>query len=115
MKLKLLLVPLCDRGLCGGEGRDEIQTKGVFLLAIHSHLYSFALRFIILQTHSTSYSFYTVMEKGGKPDRKPYHLPNGLGNPYRNLKSEDSQDQKPHRNYRFINLASDKSSHEIVI
>jgi hypothetical protein len=31
---------------------DEIQTKvlGVFLLAIQSHLYSFALRFLFLQT-----------------------------------------------------------------
>jgi hypothetical protein len=27
------------------------------LLAIHSHLYSFALRFLFLQTHATSYSF----------------------------------------------------------
>jgi hypothetical protein len=34
---------------------DEIQTKvlRVFLLAIHSHLYSFALRFLFLQTHAT--------------------------------------------------------------
>jgi hypothetical protein len=30
----------------------------------------------------------TLMEKGGKPDRKPIPLPNGLRNPYRNLKSE---------------------------
>ncbi len=39
---------------------DEIQTKilRVFLLAIHIHLYSLALRFIFLQTHATSYSFY---------------------------------------------------------
>jgi hypothetical protein len=31
---------------------DEIQTKvlRVFLLAIHSHLYSFVLRFLFLQT-----------------------------------------------------------------
>jgi hypothetical protein len=39
---------------------DEIQTKvfRVFLLAIHIHLYSFALRFFIfLQIHATSYSF----------------------------------------------------------
>ncbi len=37
---------------------------------------------------------YTVMEKGGKPERKPYRLPYGLRNPYRNLKSgaENSQD-----------------------
>jgi hypothetical protein len=78
---------------------DEIQTKllTVFLLAIHSHLYSFPLRFIFLQTHATVYSFYssllyTVEEKGGKPDRKPCHLPYGLRNPYRPLKSENSQD-----------------------
>jgi hypothetical protein len=61
---------------------DEIQTKvsRVFLLAIHRHLYSFALRFIFLQTHATSYSFYsallyTVKEKVGKPDRKPHPFP----------------------------------------
>jgi hypothetical protein len=37
------------------------------------------------------------MEKGGQPDRKPYPLPNGLRNPYRNLKLENSPDyaQKP--------------------
>ncbi len=55
----------------------------VFLLAIQSHLYSFALRFLLLQTHSTSYNLYivlvyTVKEKGGKPDRKLHPLPNGL-------------------------------------
>jgi hypothetical protein len=45
---------------------------------------------------------YTVRVKGGKPDRKPYPLPNGLRNPYRNLKSEHSQDfaKKPqHRHF----------------
>jgi hypothetical protein len=67
---------------------DEIQTK-VFLLSIQSHLYSFALRFLFLQTHATSYSFYsvllyTVKEKGGKIDRKSLPLPYGLKNPYRN-------------------------------
>jgi hypothetical protein len=42
---------------------------------------------------------YTVKEKGGKPDRKPYPLSYGLRNPYRNLKSGSSQDyaQKPQR------------------
>jgi hypothetical protein len=51
---------------------------------------------------------YTVKEKGGKPNRKPYSLPYGLGNPYRNLKSENSQDyaQKPQRNCTFMNSAS---------
>jgi hypothetical protein len=60
-----------------------------------SHLYSFAARFLSLQTHATSDSFY----KGerGKTDRKPYPLPYGLRNPYRKLKSENFQDyaQKP--------------------
>jgi hypothetical protein len=94
----------------------EIQTKvlRVFLLAIHSHLYSFALRFLFLQTHAISYSFYssvtvlyTVKEKGGKPDRKPYPLPFGLRNPHRNPKSENSQDyaQNPQRNCTFMNSA----------
>jgi hypothetical protein len=48
------------------------------------------------------------MEKGGKPNRKPYSLPYGLKNPYRNLKSENSQDyaQKPQRNCTFMNSAS---------
>jgi hypothetical protein len=40
---------------------------------------------------------YTVKEKGGQSDRKPYPLPYGSRNPYRSLKSENSQDyaQKP--------------------
>ncbi len=61
---------------------NEIQANvlRVFLLAIHSYLYSFALKFIFLQTQATSYSFYsallyTVKERGGKPDRKPHPLP----------------------------------------
>jgi hypothetical protein len=49
---------------------DEIQKK-VFLLAIHGPLYSFALRFLILQltqplTVSTVQLLYTVKEKRGK-------------------------------------------------
>jgi hypothetical protein len=38
---------------------EKIQTAvlRVFLLAIHSHLYSFALRFLFLQTHATADSF----------------------------------------------------------
>jgi hypothetical protein len=73
---------------------DEIQANlfRVFLLAVQSHLYGFALRFLFLQTHATSYSFfslllYTVKEKDGKPGSKPHPLPR---NPYRNLKSENS-------------------------
>jgi hypothetical protein len=60
---------------------DEIQTKvlRVFLLAIHSHLYSFALRFLFFKLTqplmiSIVQLLYTVKEKGGKPDRKPYPL-----------------------------------------
>jgi hypothetical protein len=59
------------------------------------------MRFLFLQIHATSYAYlqfsYTVKEKGGKTDRKPYPLSYGLRNPYRNLKSENSQDyaQKP--------------------
>ncbi len=51
---------------------------------------------------------YTVKEKRGKPYRKPYPLPYCLRNPYRNLKSENSQDhaQKPQRNCMFMNSAS---------
>ncbi len=80
---------------------NEIQTKvfRVLLLGIHSHLYSFALRFVFLHTHTTSYSsmvffctVYTIKEKGEKPDRKPQPLPYGLRNPYRNLKSENLQE-----------------------
>jgi hypothetical protein len=85
---------------------NEIQTKvlRVFHIAIHSHLYSFALRFLFLQIHPTSYSFYivllyTVKHKEGKPDGKPHPLPYGFRKPYRNLKSENSLDnaQKPQK------------------
>ncbi len=48
-----------NAGVLEAEFLDEIQAKfsRVFLLAIHSHLYSFTLRFLFLQTHATSYSF----------------------------------------------------------
>ncbi len=43
--------------------KDEIETKvlRVFLLAIQSHFYSFALSFLFLQTQATSYSFYRAL------------------------------------------------------
>ncbi len=66
-----------------------------------------------LQTHAISYSstvqlLYIVKEKGVKPDRKSYPLPNVARNPYRNLNSENSQDctQKPQQNCTFMNSAS---------
>jgi hypothetical protein len=51
---------------------------------------------------------YTVKEKGGKPDRKPYFLL------YRNLKSENSQDytQKPQRNCTFMNSESGEEAQD---
>jgi hypothetical protein len=47
------------RTLPEAEFLDKIQTKvlRIFLLAIHSHLYSFALRFAFLQANATSYDF----------------------------------------------------------
>jgi hypothetical protein len=86
--------------LCAeAEFLDETQTKllTVFLLAIHSHLQLSVEIYISSNSHNRVYSFYssllyTVKEKGGKPDKKPCHLPYGLRNPYRPLKSENSQD-----------------------
>jgi hypothetical protein len=93
---------------------DEIQTKvfRVFLLAIHSHRYSFALRFLFLQTHATSYSFYslvtlhcTIKEEGGKPGRKTIlpSLPYGL----RNQKASKDYAQAPQQICMFMSSASD--------
>ncbi len=79
-----------------------------------SLLQLFALSFLFFNkltqplTVSSVQLLYTVKEKGGKPDRKPYPLFYGLRNPYRNLKSEISQDyaQKSQRNCTFMNSAS---------
>ncbi len=61
---------------------DKIQTKvlRVVLLAIHSQLYRFALRFLFFKltqplTISTVQLLYIVKEKGGNPDRKTYPFP----------------------------------------
>jgi hypothetical protein len=53
-------------------------------------------------------SLYTAKEKGGKPDTKPHPLPYGFKNPYRNLKTENSEEyaQKPQRNCTLMNSAS---------
>ncbi len=58
---------------------DEIETKvlRVSLLAVHSHLYSFALKFYFFKITQPLVKF---KEKGGKPDRKPYPLSYGLRN-----------------------------------
>jgi hypothetical protein len=79
-------------------GQNPYKSLKSFLLAVHSHLYIFALRSLFLQTHATSNSFYSsvivyiVKEKGRKPDRKPCPLPYGLRYPHRNLKPENAQD-----------------------
>jgi hypothetical protein len=51
-----------------------------------------------------------MKETGGKPDRNSYPLPYSLRNPYRNLKSQNSQDyaQKLQCNCTFMNSASGK-------
>jgi hypothetical protein len=92
---------------------DENQTKVLrtVLLTIHS----FALRFVFLQTYVKL--LYTVKEKGGKPDQKPYPLSYGLRNPYRNPKSENFlyYAQKPQRNCKFMISASyDEYSHLLI-
>jgi hypothetical protein len=70
--------------LSEAEFLDEIQTivLRVLLRAIHSHFYSFVLRFLFLQNSrnllriSIVELLYTVKKKEGKPDRKWYPLPN---------------------------------------
>ncbi len=78
--IDLVWLTPCIEYICSNVSRGQIlgqnpdKSLRVFLLAIHSHLYSFALKFLFLQTHSTSYSFYSSVTEG-KPDRKPYPLP----------------------------------------
>ncbi len=77
----------------------EIQTNvlTVFLLAIHNLLYSFDISIFFKLTQpltvSTVQLLYSVRckEERRKPDRKPYLLTYCLRNPYRNIKSENSQ------------------------
>jgi hypothetical protein len=70
----------------------------VFLLVIHSHLYALPWDFYFFKL--TQPLKVSVKEKAGKPEIKLYPLPYGFRNPYRNLKSENSQDyaQKPQEN-----------------
>ncbi len=82
------------------------QKSYVFHLVINSQLYSFAWdSYFFKLTQPLTVS---VKEKGREPDRKPYPRSFGLRNPYRNLKSENSQDyaQKPQRDCTFKNSAS---------
>ncbi len=115
--------PLSKLGVCSDRilGRNPDKSR-VFLLAIHSTSTALPWDFYVFKlTQALAFSsnshnllcistvplLYTDKERGGKPDRKPYPLPNDLRNPYRNLKSENSQDyaQKPERNCTFMNSA----------
>jgi hypothetical protein len=60
---------------------------------------------IYISSNSRNLSQFLTKGKGGKSDRKIYPLPYGLRNPYRNLNSENSQDnaQKPQRDCTFMN------------
>ena len=77
-----------------------LQSRLQLCLEISISLNSRNLLQFLQFSYSVTELLYTVKEKGVKPDRKPYPLPYGLRNPYRNLKSENSQDyaQKPQRN-----------------
>ncbi len=97
-----------DNAIPKDEVLDKIQTKvfRVFLLVNHCRLYGCAWDFYFFKI--TQPLRVSVKEKAGKPDRKPYPLPYGLRNTYKNLKSENSQDyaQKPQRDCTFMNSAS---------
>jgi hypothetical protein len=76
----------------------------VFLLAIYSHLYSFALRFLFIQTHTTSFStvqlLYTEAERR-KIYRKPVPTSLWFKKSLQILKSENYT-QKPQWNWNWI-------------
>jgi hypothetical protein len=78
------------------------------LFTVTSSAFQYLFKLTQPLTFSTVQLLYTVKEKEGKPERKLCPLPYGLGNPYRNLKSENSEDngQKPQRNCTFMNSAS---------
>jgi hypothetical protein len=95
-------------------GRNSDKSLRVFFLAFHSRLCSFALRFIFLQTHATSYSFYSwvivhCMQRRKEENMIENHtpLPYGLRKPYRNLKFWELSRlySKPYRNLKFWELS----------
>jgi hypothetical protein len=74
-------------------------------------VYMYKLHNIILQRIfcTGTVALYVIQEKRENPHGKPYPLPFGLRNSYRNLKSENSQDyaQKPQRNCIFMTSVSE--------
>ncbi len=93
---------LLQRPNSGMKSRQKSKEFSSLLFTVTST--ALPLIFLSLQTHATSYIKleFTVKEKN-LIENPPY----GLRNPYRNLKSEKSQDyaQKPQRNCRFMNSA----------
>jgi hypothetical protein len=90
---------------------DEIQTKpsefSSLLFTVASTALPWDFYFFKLTqplTFSTVQLLYTVKEKGGKPERKSYPVPFGLRNPYRNLKSEKSQDYAHCSLYKLLHV-----------
>ncbi len=88
--------------LAEAEFLDEIQTKILRVLLYSQSPLKPCLGISVSSNSRNLLPEVTVhckgkLEKGGKPDRKPYFLSYGLRNPYRNLKSKNSQDcaQKP--------------------
>jgi hypothetical protein len=71
--------------------------------ALPSGFYFFKLTQPVTASSSTVHLLYNVKEKGGKQYLPPY----GLRKPYRNLKSDNSQDyaQKLQQNCMFMNSA----------
>ncbi len=89
---------------------DKIQTKvlRLFILAIHSHLYNFALRFYFFKlTQPLVVSRVCTLQRRKEGKLMKNHTLR-LKNQYKNLKFENSQDyaQKPQRISTFINSAS---------
>jgi hypothetical protein len=80
-------------GLILGHNWDK-SLKSFSSLLFTVKIYSFALRFFLKSRNLLQLAglLSIVKEKEGKPDGKPYPFPYGLRNPYRNLKSENSQD-----------------------
>jgi len=86
---------------------DEIQTNVLraFLLAIHSHLTSTALSWDIYFFKLTLPFTIQILYEYTVKERRNHDR-----NPYKNFKSENSQDyaQKPQRNCMFMNSSSGK-------
>jgi hypothetical protein len=104
---------------------DEIDTKvpRVFFLAIHTYLYSFALRFLFLQTHTTSYVYlqthatsistvqllFTVKEKGGnlKENHTPFPMVSEIYRETSSLRILKIMPRKLNKIVRSLNSASE--------